>query len=70
MPAKWLSELFDKYVPDSILEMRQSYSHITPLGKPGFQNAHTVIAGRPCFCAVHASTRRSPPAALRSRQHA
>ncbi|KAI8464229.1 MAG: flagellar alpha dynein [Monoraphidium minutum] len=31
-PVKWLSELFDKYVPDSILEMRCNYSHITPLG--------------------------------------
>jgi dynein heavy chain len=32
VPAKWLGELFDKYVPECILEMRRSYSHITPLG--------------------------------------
>lgn len=35
IPVKWLSELFDKYVPDSITEMRRSYSHITPLGEEG-----------------------------------
>ena len=28
-----MNELFDKYVPDCILEMRRAYSHITPLGK-------------------------------------
>lgn len=32
MPVKWLSELFDKYVPECIAEMRRNYSHITPLG--------------------------------------
>lgn len=32
MPIKWLSELFDKYVPECIAEMRRNYSHITPLG--------------------------------------
>ncbi|GBF96391.1 dynein heavy chain axonemal [Raphidocelis subcapitata] len=32
VPAKWLSELFDKYVPACVEEMAREYSHITPLG--------------------------------------
>ena len=27
----WMRELFAKYVPDTIFEMKKSYSHITPL---------------------------------------
>lgn len=30
-PIKWLSEMFDAYVPDTIFEMKKNYSHITPL---------------------------------------
>lgn len=30
-PVKWMSALFDKYVPATIFEMKKSYSHITPL---------------------------------------
>jgi dynein heavy chain len=33
VPVKWLSELFDKYVPACIEEMAREYSHITPLGQ-------------------------------------
>lgn len=30
-PGKWLSEMFDRYVPETIFEMKKNYSHITPL---------------------------------------
>eukprot|EP00877_Chromochloris_zofingiensis_P015255 jgi/Chrzof1/9984/Cz04g22250.t1 len=36
LPVKWLSELFDKYVPESTFEMKKSFSHITPLGTMNF----------------------------------
>ncbi len=31
-PVKWLTDMFNKYVPGTIFEMRKSFSHITPLG--------------------------------------
>jgi len=31
LPSQWLMELFDKYVPKTIFEMKKSYQHITPL---------------------------------------
>lgn len=36
MPIKWLSDLFDKYLPNTIFEMMKSFSHITPLGTMNF----------------------------------
>lgn len=36
VPLKWLSDLFDKYLPATILEMTKSFSHITPLGTMNF----------------------------------
>ena len=30
-PMAWLNALVDKYVPDTIFEMKKSYAHITPL---------------------------------------
>ena len=30
-PMTWMRDLFAKYVPDSIFEMKKSYSTITPL---------------------------------------
>lgn len=35
-PVRWLSELCDRYLPDTIFEMKKSYSHITPLGTMNF----------------------------------
>jgi hypothetical protein len=50
LPAKWLSELFDKYLPATILEMKRSFSHITPLSTMNFV---TVGRGRGrCACLV------------------
>jgi dynein heavy chain len=36
LPCKWLTELFDKYVPPTILEMKKAYNHITPLATMNF----------------------------------
>jgi len=36
VPIKWLSDLFDKYLPNTIFEMMKSFSHITPLGTMNF----------------------------------
>jgi dynein heavy chain len=36
VPIKWLSDLFDKYLPNTIFEMKKSFSHITPLGTMNF----------------------------------
>ena len=38
LPVKWLTEMFDKYIPPTILEMKKSYSHITPLATMNFVN--------------------------------
>lgn len=32
LPVQWLSDYFDRYIPDTILEMKKSFSPITPLG--------------------------------------
>eukprot|EP00878_Enallax_costatus_P012531 GHUV01013087.1.p1 GENE.GHUV01013087.1~~GHUV01013087.1.p1 ORF type:complete len:2750 (+),score=1040.15 GHUV01013087.1:633-8882(+) len=42
-PIKWLSELFDKYIPDTIFEMKKSYRHITPLSTMNFVSTLTNI---------------------------
>jgi hypothetical protein len=36
VPIKWLSDLFDKYLPNTIFEMKKSFSHITSLGTMNF----------------------------------
>lgn len=36
VPLKWLADLFDKYVPDTLHEMKRAFSHITPLGTMNF----------------------------------
>jgi hypothetical protein len=36
LPCRWLTELFDKYVPPTILEMKKAYNHITPLATMNF----------------------------------
>lgn len=35
-PGIWLQELFDKYVPETIFEMKKGFSHITPLATMNF----------------------------------
>lgn len=35
-PVKWLSDLFGKYLPATIAEMRRAFSHITPLSTMNF----------------------------------
>jgi dynein heavy chain len=35
-PVTWLAELFEKYVPETLLEMKKSYVHITPLTQMNF----------------------------------
>lgn len=42
-PMQWLSDLFDKYVPDTIFEMKKSYRHITPLSTMNFVTTLTNI---------------------------
>jgi hypothetical protein len=42
-PVQWLSDLFDKYVPDTIFEMKKSYRHITPLSTMNFVTTLTNI---------------------------
>eukprot|EP00882_Tetradesmus_deserticola_P022756 GHRQ01024705.1.p2 GENE.GHRQ01024705.1~~GHRQ01024705.1.p2 ORF type:complete len:208 (+),score=99.85 GHRQ01024705.1:485-1108(+) len=42
-PVQWLSDLFDKYVPDTIFEMVKSYRHITPLSTMNFATTLTNI---------------------------
>lgn len=42
-PIKWLSEMFDKYIPDTIFEMVKSYRHITPLSTMNFVSTLTNI---------------------------
>jgi hypothetical protein len=41
--VQWLSDLFDKYVPDTIFEMKKSYRHITPLSTMNFVTTLTNI---------------------------
>jgi dynein heavy chain len=36
MPVSWLSEMFERYVPTCVFEMKRSYSHITPIGTMNF----------------------------------
>lgn len=36
LPCTWLREMFDKYIPPTLLEMKKSYSHITPLAQMNF----------------------------------
>jgi dynein heavy chain, axonemal len=38
VPVGWLREMFDKYVPPTIFEMKKAYSHITPLATMNFCN--------------------------------
>ena len=35
-PVQWLTELVDKYLPDTIFEMKKSFQHITPLETMNF----------------------------------
>lgn len=42
-PSKWLSDMFDKYVPDTIFEMKKAYRHITPLSTMNFVTTLTNI---------------------------
>eukprot|EP00879_Flechtneria_rotunda_P027778 GHRR01029772.1.p1 GENE.GHRR01029772.1~~GHRR01029772.1.p1 ORF type:complete len:1069 (+),score=390.30 GHRR01029772.1:36-3209(+) len=42
-PVKWLSDMCDKYVPDTIFEMKKSFSHITPLSTMNFITTLTNI---------------------------
>lgn len=36
VPCQWLRDLFDKYIPATIFEMKKAYSHITPLATMNF----------------------------------
>jgi hypothetical protein len=53
VPIKWLSDLFDKYLPNTIHEMIKSFSHITPLGTMNFVTVRCSL-GTQSPAAVHA----------------
>ena len=44
VPIKWLSDLFDKYLPNTIFEMKESFSHITPLSTMNFVTVSSMSA--------------------------
>jgi dynein heavy chain len=35
-PCKWITDMFDKYIPSTIIEMKKAYSHVTPLSTMNF----------------------------------
>lgn len=35
-PQTWLKDMFERYIPPTIFEMKKSFSHITPLATMNF----------------------------------
>ena len=52
-PLRWLRELFGKYVPPTLFELRRSFSHVVPLGTMNFVTTlcHILEVGRLVGCA-------------------
>lgn len=40
---QWLTSFFDKYVPDTLFEIKKAYSHITPLNTMNFMTSTVNI---------------------------
>lgn len=62
-PVRWLSDLFDKYLPPTILEMKRSFSHITPLSTMNFVTVRANIGVCACVLQVLSSTTKNSTAA-------
>jgi hypothetical protein len=52
VPVKWLSDLIEKYLPSTILEMKKSFSHITPLGTMNFVTVSHNLSPRAALAGV------------------